>query len=109
DVDAGDGLRRQRWVAVRGGEHEVPETCTVRHHGQPGELHERREDGRVDDGRVDLEVIVDPERLEAGRLALPGDVHGPLPGLARRQADVLPIAALRQADAQPHGVSSWSA
>ena len=42
-------------------------------------LDEGLEDGCLDHGWIDLEVVVDPERIEADLIAEAGDLDGPLP------------------------------
>ncbi len=52
--------------------------------------------------RVDLEVVVDPDGLEAEGLRIPGDVQRPLPSIRGVEADVFAIAALGQAYPEVH-------
>ena len=73
--------------------------------GERRELGERLEDRRLLGRRIDLHVVVDPERLEAEILGPPGDLDGPSPGRRGVHPEVLAIAALRQGQAELHAVA----
>ena len=105
-VDRRDRLGRQSGVPVRGREDEVPEARPAGLHGERGELRERLEDRRFLRRRVDLHVVVDPERLEPGVLGPAGDLDGPPPRGRRVDAEVLPVAALGQRQSQLHAIAS---
>ena len=68
--------------------------------GQRGERFEGDLVGRVGER---LEVVEQPDRLEAERLRLPGDLNGPLPGGRRIHAVVLAGPALGDDDPDLHG------
>ena len=104
-VDRRDALRGEPGVAIRRCEHEVAESGPTRLGGERGQLRERLEDRRLLGRRIDLHVVVDPERLDAEVLGPPGDLDGPSPGRRGVHPEVLPIAALRQGQAELHSVA----
>ena len=105
-VDRRDALGGEPGVAIRRGEHEVAEPRPARLGGERRELRERLEDRRLLGRRIDLHVVVDPERLEAEILGPLGDLDGPSPGRRGVHPEVLAIAALRQRQPELHAVGS---
>jgi hypothetical protein len=102
DVEGRDHLRRQACGPVRRGQDEMPEPDPLGRRRDRGQFDERLEDRRIFRRWVDLEVVVGPQRFEAERLSLPGHVHGACPGRRPVQPDVLPVASLRERDADLH-------
>src|SRR5262249_53218440 len=105
-VDRGDRLRGEPGVAVGRAEHQVSELRSLRFDRERGKLGEGLEDDRLLRGRVDLHVVVDPERVETQVFAEPRDLDGSAPGGDRVDTEVLAVAALRQAEAQLHRPTS---
>ena len=103
DVERRGELGGQRRVAEAGADDHVAEPDTRGHHGQRGERRERLEGDLV--GRLGhrVEVVEDPQRLEAERLGLRGELDGPRPGLGGVPAVVLALPALghHQTDLHP--------
>src|SRR4029450_12723947 len=82
-----------------GGQDEVSESDAGRHTGDRGQLDEGLEDRRVDEWGIQLEVVVQPERLEPERLGLPRRVDRARPRRGAVEAHVFAVTALRERDA----------
>ena len=81
----------------------MPETRALRGGRERAELHDRLEDNRLLGRRVDLEVVVDPEGLEAESLRLLSDLDRSPPGRGCIHAEKLAVAALGHRDPDLHG------
>ena len=102
DVDRRRQLGGQRRVAEPGAHHHVAEADPLGRHRQGGQDGERLEGDLVGRVRHGVEVIEDPQRFEAERLGVPGELHRAGPGVGRVPAVVFALPALRRHQANLH-------